>query len=162
MTSGIESAVMKGRARCACGDATPGSSASTWFSGGSPYASPQDIGPAARRHPEVNLVVYHSGFEAGGTEGPYTAATANVGVNRLITSMKRAGVGPNENVYAELGSTWWYVMRYPVERCEFSRRELEQLRRQLPGRNRTLGPSMAAEARVFRELDHAAIVQNLG
>jgi uncharacterized protein len=36
-------------------------------------------------------------------------------VNRLITSMRRAGIGPNENVYAELGSTWWYVMRYPVQ-----------------------------------------------
>ena len=29
--------------------------------------------------------------------------------------MKRAGIGPNENVYAELGSTWWYVMRYPTQ-----------------------------------------------
>ena len=27
--------------------------------------------------------------------------------------MRRNGVGPNENVYAELGSTWWYVMRTP-------------------------------------------------
>jgi hypothetical protein len=151
--------------------------------------------------------------------------------------MRRAGIGPNENVYAELGSTWWYLMRYPTQaahvlgkllrfvgednvlwgtdclfygspqdqiqalrafhisrefqdrfgypeltreiknkilglngarlygvepitdRCEFSRRELEQLRRQLPGRNRTLGPSTPSEARAFRELDHEAIAQ---
>ena len=85
------------------------------FSGGSPYASPQDVGPAARRHREANFVIYHSGFEADGVEGPYTRATANVGVNRLITSLRKAGIGPNENVYAELGSTWWYVMRYPTE-----------------------------------------------
>ena len=209
------------------------------LSGGSRYASPQDIGPAARRHPEASFVVYHSGFEAGLPEGPYTAATANVGVNRLITSMRKAGIGPNENVFAELGSTWWYVMRSPTqaahvlgkllkyvgednvlwgtdclfygspqdqiqamrafsiskefqerygypeltrrvkdkilglngaglygvepitERCEFTRRELEELRRQLPGRNRTLGPSTPAEARAFRELDHAAVTQDL-
>ena len=34
--------------------------------------------------------------------------------------------------------------------CEFSRRELEQIRRELPGRNRTLGPSTVADARRFR------------
>jgi uncharacterized protein len=46
-----------------------------------------------------------------------------------------------------------------TDRCEFSRRELERLRRHLPGRNRTLGPSTTAEAGAFRELDHAAIAQ---
>ena len=85
------------------------------FGGGSAYASPQDVGPAAKRHPEANFVIYHSGYEAGGLEGPYTPATANLGVNRLVTSLRKAGIGPNENVYAELGSTWWYVMRYPTE-----------------------------------------------
>jgi hypothetical protein len=198
------------------------------FGGGTPYASPRDVGPAARRHPDVNFVVYHSGFEAGVVEGPYTAATANVGVNRLIASLRRAGVRPNQNVYAELGSTWWYVMRYPTQAahvlgkllryvgednvvwgtdclfygspqdqiqalrsfhiseefqerygypkltkqikakilglngarlygvepittgCEFTRHELEQVRRRLPGRNRTLGPTTAADARRFR------------
>jgi predicted TIM-barrel fold metal-dependent hydrolase len=205
------------------------------FSGGSAYASPQDVGPAAKRHPEANFVIYHSGFEAGGQEGPYTAATGNVGVNRLITSLRKAGIGPNENVFAELGSTWWYVMRYPTQaahvlgkllkyvgednvvwgtdclfygspqdqiqalrsfhiseefqdrfgypeltkeikhkilglngatlygvdpvgtRCDFSRRELEQIRRQLPGSNRTLGPATAAEAAAFRENDREAV-----
>ncbi|MGH2555445.1 MAG: hypothetical protein ACRDHO_06995 [Actinomycetota bacterium] len=58
------------------------------FSGGSPYASPRDVGPAARAHPEANFVVYHSGFEARLPEGPYTASTAHVGVNRLSTSMQ--------------------------------------------------------------------------
>ena len=47
-----------------------------------------------------------------------------------------------------------------TDRCEFTRRELERIRRHLPGRNRTLGPSTRAEARAFRALDHAAIVQN--
>ena len=40
---------------------------------GSPNASPDDIGPAARRHPDVNFVAYHSGFEAGDDRGPVHA-----------------------------------------------------------------------------------------
>jgi predicted TIM-barrel fold metal-dependent hydrolase len=77
------------------------------------FASPEDVGPAARHHPDVNFVVYHSGFDSRTLEGPYTKDTADLGVNRLIASMKKAGIGPNENVYAELGSTWWYLMRFP-------------------------------------------------
>jgi uncharacterized protein len=83
--------------------------------GGSRYASPEDIGPAARAHPDVAFVVYHSGFESEYVEGPFTRSTQHVGINRLITSIRRAGVGPNENVYAELGSTWWNVMRDPTQ-----------------------------------------------
>lgn len=199
------------------------------LSGGSRFASPEDVGPAARMHPDVNFVAYHSGYEAGGYEGPYTPATADQGVNRLISSMKRAGIGPNENVYAELGSTWWNLMRAPTPaahvigkllkyvgednvvwgtdclfygspqdqiqamrafhiseelqdrygypeltkerkakilgrngarlygidpvatRCDFTRRELAEIRQHLPGRDRTLGPSTPAEAASFRE-----------
>jgi hypothetical protein len=78
-----------------------------------PHSSPIDIGPAAKANPDITFVVYHSGYD-GPDEGPYTEATANVGVNRLITSLRRAGVGPHENVYAELGSTWWNAMRDPT------------------------------------------------
>ncbi len=184
--------------------------------------------------------MYHSGFEPSTTEGPYTARTAGVGVNRLIASLKKAGIGPNQNVYAELGSTWWYVMRYPTQaahvlgkllryvgqdnvlwgtdclfygspqdqiqalrafhiseefqdrygypaltneikakilgsngarlyavepittRCEFTRRELEQLRRRLPGRDRILGPSTLAEAQRVRRHHHREIAANAG
>lgn len=79
------------------------------------YGSPVDIGPAAKAHPDVSFVVYHSGFEVDRREGPYTEETANVGVNRLITSIRGAGIGPGENVYAELGSTWWHLLRRPDE-----------------------------------------------
>jgi hypothetical protein len=46
---------------------------------------------------------------------------------------------------------------YGIEpnRWEFSRRELERLRRHLPGRNRTLGPSTAAKAGAFTQRPHA-------
>ncbi len=74
-----------------------------------------DVGPAARTFRDVNFVVYHSGYESGGFEGPFTSATAEAGVNRLIASLERSGIGPNENVYAELGTTWWNVMRTPTQ-----------------------------------------------
>ena len=200
---------------------------------GSPYASPDDVGPAARRHPDVEFVIYHSGFETNVVEGPYTEATKNLGTNRLIASMKREGIGPNQNVYAEIGSSWWYVMRYPTQAahflgkllryvgednvlwgtdclfygspqpmiqamrafqisdefqekygypkltkelkakilglngaalydikpntstCEFTRSELEKLRRTLPGKNGALGPTTAAEVQAFRDDDMA-------
>jgi predicted TIM-barrel fold metal-dependent hydrolase len=80
---------------------------------GGRYASPADIGRAARTHPDVDFLVYHSGYDIGGFEGPYELRTANRGVNRLITSMIQAGVGPNQNVYAELGTTWYRVMQMP-------------------------------------------------
>ena len=197
------------------------------LSGGSPFASPDDVGPAARRHPEAKFLVYHSGFETRITEGPYTQATRTAGVNRLITTMRENGIGPNRNVYAELGSTWWYLMRTPDQAahvlgkllkyvgednvvwgtdsifygspqdqiqalrafeitpayqerfgypkltrelkakilgtngaklygvdpvtvpCRFTRRELERIRRTLPGSNRTLGPATQAQTRAF-------------
>jgi hypothetical protein len=79
------------------------------------YGSPEDIGPAARDHPDVKFVVYHSGFEVGQGEGPFTEAGAHVGVNRLVQSLRQAGVGPGQNVYAEIGSTWWHLLRRPDE-----------------------------------------------
>jgi uncharacterized protein len=79
-------------------------------------ASPVDIGPAAARNPDVSFVVYHSGFEpGGGGVGAYDPDDpVPQGVDRLIRSLDDAGVEPNSNVYAELGGTWWFVMRDPT------------------------------------------------
>ena len=211
---------------------------------GSRFGSPRDVGPAAARHRDVNFVIYHSGFETDVVEGPYMRATRDLGVNRLITSMKRAGIGPNENVYAEIGTSWWFAMRYPtqaahflgkllryvgednvvwgtdclfygspqpliqalrtfeisqelqerhgypeltkelkakilglngarlygvdqaqirasLEDCTFTRRELERIRRKLPGRLGALGPRTLAQAEVFREHDRIDMVSEL-
>ena len=86
------------------------------FGAGSRHASPEDVPSAAKQFADVNFIVYHAGFErVGPPEGPYSRATAHLGINRLIASMRRHGVGPNENVYAELGSTWWTIMRDPSQ-----------------------------------------------
>ena len=79
------------------------------------YASPVDIGPAAAANPDIDFIVYHSGYEIGEPEGPYTEDTADVGVNRLITSARNTDIGKGGNVYAELGSTWRGVMSNPTE-----------------------------------------------
>lgn len=81
-------------------------------------ASPADVGPAALNHPDLVFCVYHSGFEPGVSEGPYPGDEAGAlagGVDRLISSVRRAGMGPGANVYAELGSTWWNLVQRPEE-----------------------------------------------
>ena len=46
-------------------------------------------------------------------EGPFDPDQAERGVDMLIKSLLDNGIGPNGNVYAELGSTWRFVMRDP-------------------------------------------------
>ena len=71
-----------------------------------------DIGRVARRFPDVNFLVYHSGFVAGKPEGPYDPQRTD-GIDALVTSLAQAGIPPGANVYAELGSTWRFLMRDP-------------------------------------------------
>ena len=80
------------------------------LSGQVPTGSPRDFGIAANRYPDIKFVAYHSGFEPGDgrptddtREGPYEEATAHIGVNRLIESIRVNDVAPGSNIYAELG-----------------------------------------------------------
>jgi predicted TIM-barrel fold metal-dependent hydrolase len=77
--------------------------------------SPRDVGPAAKAFPDLRFIVYHSGYEVGEYEGPYTAETAHEGINRLITSVRSSGITPGGNVYAELGSTWFCLVKRPLQ-----------------------------------------------
>ena len=80
--------------------------------------SPRDVGPAARAYPDIDFVIYHSGYElptdGAPPEGAYDPDRPE-GVDRLIASLDAAGVGRGANVYAELGSTWFSLVRRPVE-----------------------------------------------
>ena len=69
-----------------------------------------DIGPVAKRYPDVNFLIYHSGWIPGEPEGPYDPARGE-GLDSLIRSLEEAGIGKGSNVYAELGSTWRGLMR---------------------------------------------------
>ena len=72
-----------------------------------------DIGVVARRFPDVAFLVYHSGFVAGVQEREFAGRGANDGIDTLIRSLVENGVQPGSNVYAELGSTWRFLMRDP-------------------------------------------------
>jgi len=70
-----------------------------------------DIGPAARRCPDLSFLIYHSGFVPGQPEGPYDPER-NEGIDSLIKTVVEHDL-QGGNVYAELGSTWRFLMRDP-------------------------------------------------
>jgi hypothetical protein len=74
-----------------------------------------DIGVVAKRFPDVKFLIYHSGFVTSVREQPYDAAAKRDGIDTLIRSLVENEVKPNSNVYAELGSTWRYLMRDPEQ-----------------------------------------------
>jgi hypothetical protein len=71
-----------------------------------------DIGPAARRFPDISFLIYHAGFVPGQPEGPYDP-DRNEGIDSLVRTVLDNDLGHGSNVYAELGSTWRYLMRDP-------------------------------------------------
>jgi predicted TIM-barrel fold metal-dependent hydrolase len=72
-----------------------------------------DIGIVAKAYPDVNFLIYHSGYVPGQPEGPYDP-DRNEGIDSLVKSILDNGVAVNSNVYAELGSTWRFLsMRDP-------------------------------------------------
>lgn len=72
-----------------------------------------DIGIVAKQFPDMNFIVYHSGFVAGNDEQEFAPGAGRDGVDTLIQSVIDNDVAPNSNVYAELGSTWRFLMRNP-------------------------------------------------
>ena len=71
-----------------------------------------DVGRVAKRYPNVNFLIYHSGYVANSVEGPYDEKRTD-GIDALVTSLVKNGISPGSNVYAELGSTWRLLMRDP-------------------------------------------------
>ncbi len=85
----------------------------------SPTGSPRDVGPAAAAFPELSFLVYHSGYEVPAPddegEGVFAPGAQQRGTDRLVQSLRDAGIPPGGNVYAELGSTWYILVRRPEE-----------------------------------------------
>jgi predicted TIM-barrel fold metal-dependent hydrolase len=75
----------------------------------------RDIGPIARRFPDVSFLVYHSGFVAEVEERAYGRNAGGDGIDTLVRSLEESGIRPGSNVYAELGSTWRFLMRDPEQ-----------------------------------------------
>jgi len=83
------------------------------------YSTCRDVGVVARQFPDVSFIVYHAGYVAGRPERPFAPGSGRGsgrdGVDTLIQSLLDNGIGPGSNVYAELGSTWRYLMREPED-----------------------------------------------
>lgn len=77
------------------------------------YAGCRDIGPVAKRFPDVQFVIYHSGFDFPFEEGVHDPKAAG-GISSLLRSLDENGIQPNSNVWAELGTTWRVVMGDPT------------------------------------------------
>ena len=78
------------------------------------YSGSRDVGPAALANPDITFMIYHSGYDMRLPEGPYSR-DSGTGVDDLINSLLDSELTPgsNPNVYAELGSTWRFLMRDP-------------------------------------------------
>jgi len=74
-----------------------------------------DIGVVAKRFPDVNFLIYHSGFVTGVPEQAYDESGRRDGIDTLITSLRKNNIAPGSNVFAELGSTWRFLMREPEQ-----------------------------------------------
>jgi predicted TIM-barrel fold metal-dependent hydrolase len=74
-----------------------------------------DIGVVAKRYPDVRFLIYHSGFVTAVREQAYDPGAKRDGIDTLVRSLIDNGVKPGANVYAELGSTWRFLMRDPEQ-----------------------------------------------
>jgi predicted TIM-barrel fold metal-dependent hydrolase len=74
-----------------------------------------DVGAAAKRFPDVKFLIYHSGFVSSVREQPYDHGAQRDGIDTLVRSLIENGVKPGSNVYAELGSTWRFLVRDPEQ-----------------------------------------------
>lgn len=79
------------------------------------HLDPGDVGRVAKRYPNANFIVYHSGYGNQNSyfERPYSMGSLR-GTDSLVSALLASGVGPNENVYAELGTTWQLVSTNPL------------------------------------------------
>jgi predicted TIM-barrel fold metal-dependent hydrolase len=79
--------------------------------------SPLDVVRTAAAAPDLDFLVYHSGYERMTDENHAYDPDADdhFGVDRMIRALQESSIGPDGNVYAELGSTWANIMTEPEQ-----------------------------------------------
>jgi hypothetical protein len=85
------------------------------FGGAGGFERPRDVGVVAKRFPDVKFIVYHSGYDPATVEGPFDPSKKKRGIDSLIRALDESAIEPGANVYAELGSTWYMLMKKPDE-----------------------------------------------
>jgi predicted TIM-barrel fold metal-dependent hydrolase len=124
---------------------------------------PDDVGPAAKKFPEANFVIYHSAICAGsetcgaaGPEGPYDETAANPGgVNALIRSVLDAGLAPGSNVFGEVGTSYNNIKSDPVVSAHFFGKLMKYLGEEnvVWGTDSIINGNPQAQIDVFRTLE---------
>jgi hypothetical protein len=107
---------------------------STTLGYSSPFASPVHIGPAARAHPDVRFLVYHSGFEADGVEEQFGFPALSDEITRKILGLNALKLHDVDPITVP---------------CTFTRADLEQLRLAIPASAQRRGPRNEHELRAF-------------
>jgi uncharacterized protein len=79
--------------------------ASTWN-------QPTDMVAVSRQFPDMQFVVYHSGWTPDHVEGPYNPADP-VGVDSLIKALDDYHVPPSSNVWADVATLWRVLLAEP-------------------------------------------------
>jgi uncharacterized protein len=79
--------------------------ASTWN-------QPRDMVAVSRQFPDMQFVVYHSGWTPNHVEGPYNPADP-VGVDSLLKALDDYKVPPDSNVWADVASMWRVLLAAP-------------------------------------------------
>jgi predicted TIM-barrel fold metal-dependent hydrolase len=79
------------------------------------FSSPIDLVLAAKTNPDMSFLAYHSGWESSIDENhPFDETNPNpTGIDRIVKAVLDNQIGNDGNVYAELGSTWFNLMRAP-------------------------------------------------
>lgn len=77
------------------------------------HNAPRDLVALSRQFPDMDFVVYHGAYEIQTTERAYAAGAGRLGVDSLVQALEDHGVGPNENVWAEVGTTWRETLSDP-------------------------------------------------
>ena len=76
------------------------------------FNHPEDIVAVSRLFPDMQFVVYHGAWDPSQVEGPYDP-NATIGIDTLVAALDRHGVPPNDNVWADLGTTWRQLLTQP-------------------------------------------------
>lgn len=79
------------------------------------YRFCNDVGPAAKTYSDINFIIFHSGYDPSMPEGPFQPGKPKSGADSLVQSVIDNELGLGSNVFAEMGSTWWEVMKKPDE-----------------------------------------------
>jgi hypothetical protein len=99
--------------------------ASTWN-------QPRDMVAVSRQFPDMQFVVYHSGWTPQHVEGPYDPDNP-VGVDSLLKALDEYRVPPNSNVWADLATMWRSLLTEPTQAAHAVGKLLNRL-----GENRVL------------------------